>query len=474
MKAKLDHSEKVAKIQEQMRSLRSFPISLNYSSNHSNTTRSRSYKKGCERLDLGELGAIIQIDSEKRIAIVEPRVTMEQLVKATLAHGLIPPVVPEFKNITVGGAVMGGAGESGSHRCGSFNDSCLSLEILCGDGNVIKATPHENEDIFYGFPCSYGSLGVLLSVEIKLIQAKNTVRLKYHKSSSAAEGIQKLKELVQASPDFLDGIVFSKDSIVIIESHLENANQLPQFSTKPLSSEWYYQHVEKLKTDEETMLLYDYLFRYDQGAFWVGGFLLRPQLLLRYLVQGILKLSNFNPHYTEAEIKKLSSPPRPNIFWRTLLHPILTTKNLWRLFHLADRWNQRHAILQDFCIPEEKAVKFLEEMMEDPGTFPLWLCPIKSTHEAQIFAPHCTSSNYVINVGIYGLPAYYFSSIEEVTKNLENRVRNSEGKKVLYSRSFYTTEEFWQIYSKEAYQMLRTKMKADGIFHDITEKVLSE
>lgn len=468
------HAEKVAKIQEQMRSLRSFPISLNYRANHSNTTRSRSYKKGCERLDLGELDAIIQIDSEKRIAIVEPRVTMEQLVKATLIHDLIPPIVPEFKNITVGGAVMGGAGESGSHLWGSFNDICLSLEILCGDGTVIKATPNENEDIFYGFPCSYGSLGVLLSAAIKLIPAKESVRLKYHQCSSAGEGIQKLKELVQASSDFLDGIVFSKNSIIIIEGHLENANHLPQFSTKPLSSPWYYQHVEKLQTNEETMPLYDYLFRYDQGAFWVGGFLLRPQLLLRYLVQGILKLSKFNPNYTEAEIKKLSSPPRPNIFWRTLLHPILTTKNLWRLFHLADKWNQRHAILQDFCIPEENAVKFLEEVMEDPGTFPLWLCPIKSSHQAQIFAPHYTSTNYVINVGIYGLPSYYVSSIEEVTKNLENRVRNSEGKKVLYSRSFYTEEEFWQIYSREAYRALRTKMRAEGVFHEITEKVLSE
>lgn len=465
------HAEKVAKIQDQMRSLRSFPISLNYSSNHSNTTRSKSYKKGSEHLDLRQLCDIIQIDSEKRIAIVEPRVTMEQLVKATLAHGLIPPVVPEFKDITVGGAVMGGAGESGSHKWGSFNDICLSLEILCGDGSVIKATPTENEDIFYGFPCSYGSLGVLLSAEIKLIPAKDMVHLKYHKCSSAAAGIQKLKEL---SPDFLDGIAFAKDSIVIIEGHLENANHLPKFSMSSLSSEWYFQHVEKLQTDEEQMPLYDYLFRYDQGAFWTGGFLLRPQLFLRYLVQGIFKFSNFNPNFSEAEIKKLSSPKRPNLFLRTLLHPILTTKNLWRLFHLADKWNQRHAILQDFCIPEANAARFLEEVMEDPGTFPLWLCPIKTSNKPQIFAPHYTNTSYVINVGIYGLPSYYVSSIEEVTKNLEQRVYRSDGKKVLYSRSFYTEEEFWQIYSKEAYRALRSKMKADGVFHDITEKVLSE
>ena len=115
-----DHTLKVTKIQQQLRTLleqkKGSPISLNYSSNHTNTTRSRSYKSGCPQLDMSELNSIIQIDREKRIAIVEPRVTMERLVRATLAHGLIPPVVPEFKEITVGGAIMGGAGESGSHR----------------------------------------------------------------------------------------------------------------------------------------------------------------------------------------------------------------------------------------------------------------------------------------------------------------------------------------------------------------------
>lgn len=83
MKTKDDHSEKVAKIQEQMKSffaqrnLQEGPISLKYRSTHSNTTRSKSYNKGCKRLELGELNKIIQIDPQKRIVVVESRVTSE-------------------------------------------------------------------------------------------------------------------------------------------------------------------------------------------------------------------------------------------------------------------------------------------------------------------------------------------------------------------------------------------------------------
>jgi hypothetical protein len=279
---------------------------------------------------------------------------------------------------------------------------------------------------------------------------------------------------MQNSPNFLDGIVYSKEKAVIIEGNLTDDHHLPIFSTQPLSSEWYYQHVEYLSPDyQELMPLRDYLFRYDQGAFWVGGFLLRPQLVHRYLLEGIFGRHS-QQNINDATIRKLRSPPRPNVILRTLLHPFLTTKTLWKLFHLADKWAQTHSILQDFCIPKENAAQFLEQVIEDPGTFPLWLCPLKSTQQPQIFAPHLTNTSHVINVGIYGLPAYYTSSTENVTKQLESKTRQCGGKKVFYSRSFYTKEEFWQIYSKSSYQALRAKMGADGIFHDITEKLLSE
>lgn len=474
-----DHLLKVTRIQEQMRQLHGQKqpscVSLEHSSTHTNTTRSRSYKNSCPKLDLSELNQIIQIDPEKRIAIVEPRVTMEKLVRATLAKGLIPAVVPEFKAITVGGAIMGGAGESSSHKWGSFNDTCLSLEILCGDGSVIVATPTENSDVFYAVPCSYGSLGVLLSATIRLLPAKELIRLKYHPCTSAAQAIQKIQELLPASPDFLDGILFSKEKAVVIEGCLaDTADQLPYFGLKSQSAEWYYQHVEKLGATQEVMTLSDYLFRYDQGAFWVGGFLLQPKLVLCYLLQGIFKSKIAHRPLTPQEIEKLRAPIRPNLFWRTLLHPILSTKNLWRLFHLADKWAQNHSILQDFCIPQHHTTKFLQEIMDDPGTFPLWLCPIKSTQKPQIFAPHLTAESHVINIGIYGLPSTYTSSTESATKRLEQKAQKYEGKKVLYSRSYYTEEQFWQIYSQQSYRALREKLGAEGTFHDITAKVLSE
>ena len=209
----------------------------------------------------------------------------------------------------------------------------------------------------------------------------------------------------------------------------------------------------------------------------MGAYLLRPQILSRFIFQGILKLSkSFRNGFSELEIQKLHYPPRPNPFLRTMVRPAMTSQSLWKLLHMAEKWVQNHVIIQDFCVPEENASHFLEDVADDPGTFPLWLCPIKSSSKPQIFAPHFSKSSsvkYFINIGIYGLPSYY-TSIEDITRKLEQKTRISGGRKVFYSCSFYTQDEFWQIYSHEEYERLREKTFAKGAWHEITEKLLSK
>ena len=89
--------------------------------------------------------------------------TYEDLVDATLPHGLMPLVVPQLKTITLGGAVTGLGIESSSFRNGLPHESVLEMEILTGDGEVVAATPDgEHADLFHGFPNSYGTLGYAL------------------------------------------------------------------------------------------------------------------------------------------------------------------------------------------------------------------------------------------------------------------------------------------------------------------------
>src|SRR5205085_5030027 len=111
-------------------------------------------------LDVTGFSGVLSIDAQARTADVQGMTTYEDLVSATLAHGLMPLVVPQLKTITLGGAVTGLGIEATSFRNGLPHESVLEMDVLTGDGRILLVTPdNEHADLFDAFPNSYGSLG---------------------------------------------------------------------------------------------------------------------------------------------------------------------------------------------------------------------------------------------------------------------------------------------------------------------------
>lgn len=142
-------------------------------------TREPRYKQGCTILDISSFNCVIRIDSSENLAIVEPLVTMEELYCATAAFQKLPAVLPEFRKITVGGAVTGAGLESTSHRYGHFHSACAWADVLVGDGRVLRCSPDHHADLWHLLPGSYGSLGVVLQVAVRLVAWQPYVRLHY-------------------------------------------------------------------------------------------------------------------------------------------------------------------------------------------------------------------------------------------------------------------------------------------------------
>ena len=72
----------------------------------SNLFRARA-RSDAPGLDTSGLTGVIAVDPDARTADVAGMCTYEDLVAATLPHGLAPLVVPQLKTITLGGAVTG-------------------------------------------------------------------------------------------------------------------------------------------------------------------------------------------------------------------------------------------------------------------------------------------------------------------------------------------------------------------------------
>ncbi len=409
---------------------------------HGSTNSTRAYRfDGDTVIDVSRLNRIIEIRAGEKAVLVEPNVPMDRLVEATLAKGLVPPVVMEFPGITVGGGIQGGAGESSSFKYGLFHDACVEYEMVLGNGDVVTVSPQRHADLFYGTACSYGSLGVMTLVKMRLVPAQEFVHLVYRPVASFEEAIDTIHNAINERIDFVDGIMFSKNSGVVMIGNFSDRQELPLSTFHQRLDEWFYIHAKhRLKHGneyEEIVPTADYLFRYDRGGFWVGRF-------------------GF----------KLLRIPFIKLF-RMLLDGIFHTRTLFRILH-ATNLSQRY-LVQDVSVPRENAVRFLEFVDRRLGVYPLWLCPLKPDVRSKL-SPNYIATDMVVNVGVWGEADRPYSRFVAMNRELETAAADLRGRKVLYAHQYYPRDEFWNVYDRTWYQTLRKKYFAESAFPDVFEK----
>src|SRR3989338_3222093 len=269
------HHIDVKNVQAQMRDFFARGQQVKIYHGSTNSTRAQKFERG-KFVDISRLDRVIEINTAEQYALVEPNVPMDKLVEETLRHCFASPVVMEFPGITVGGGIQGGAGESSSFKYGLFHDCCLEYEIVLGNGEIVIASPTQNEDLFYGTACSYGSLGVITLVKLRLIPAKDFVHLTYHAVKSFDEMTRLIDKKTNEAINFVDGIMFSKNFGVVMSGSFSEKQNLPISTFRKATDEWFYLHANEIsrchEQYEEIIPIEDYLFRYDRGGFWMGQY----------------------------------------------------------------------------------------------------------------------------------------------------------------------------------------------------------
>ncbi|KAH4123978.1 delta-sterol reductase [Parastagonospora nodorum] len=411
-----------------------------------NSTRHANFDRDAI-VDVSSLNHVLSIDTESMIAEVEPNVPMDALVRETMKIGLLPPVVMEFPGITVGGGFVGTAGESSSFKHGFFDRTVLSAEVVLADGTLVRASTSENAALFEGLRGSFGTLGVLTMVELQLVPLKSMVEVTYHPTSSFEDATAEMqRHTADQKNDYVDGVLFSKTSGVIVTGRLTDApasNVTIRRFSKPWN-EWFWIHAKSraqaVDASTELVPIEDYLFRYDRGAFWMGMYAYK-----HFMVPFMW-------------------------FTRFLLDYFMHTRIMYHALH-ASGYTDRY-IIQDIAFPAGNAADFANFIDQKFSIYPLWLCPLRSDGMSSMGHPKPytgavagtqTGNEYdgeYINIGVWG--PYPSSETEYVRANREIEAKMYElgGLKWLYSRVFYTEDEWWQVYDKQKYYALRRKFNA--------------
>jgi FAD/FMN-containing dehydrogenase len=411
-------------------------------------------------LDVSGLDRVISVDPDARTADVAGMCTYENLVAATLPYGLAPTVVPQLKTITLGGAVTGLGIESTSFRNGLPHEAVREIDILTGSGEIITATPEgEHSDLFFGFPNSYGTLGYSVRVKIELEQVPPYVELRHIRFRSLAELQSTMEAIVtdrsfDGQPvDYLDGVVFSAD-----ESYLTLGRQTAE--TGPTSDytgmDIYYRSIQHKQTDRLT--IGDYLWRWDTDWFWCSR-----------------AFGAQNPRIRRFWPKRYL---RSSFYWKLIA--------LDQRYDIGDRLNARKGeppgerVVQDIEVPIENTTAYLEWFLQNIPIEPIWLCPLRLRDPALPGAdpsrpwplyplePHRT----YVNVGFWSAVPVTPGDPGHTNKMIEAKVAELDGHKSLYSESFYSPEDFDELYGGEHYRLLKKRYDPRGRLLDLYAKAV--
>jgi Delta24-sterol reductase len=421
---------------------------------HGSTNTTRKVKLSRDSVvDTSRMDNVLHVDPENGIATVEPNVSMEKLVDATLALGLIPPVVMEFPAITVGGGFAGTAGESSSFRYGLFDTTVTRIEIVLANGEVVKASATERADLLDAAAGSFGTFGVITLLDIKLIKASPYVKLNFTHVGGMEEALHAIEELTAKSEtNYLEGIMFGLYSGVIISGKLthELDPKLPISRYTRPQDPWFYLRAQGILDNElddvqEYVPIKDYLFRYDRGTFWAGMY------AFRYFMTPF------------------------NTFTRWALDSLMRTKVVYHAVHksrMADEY-----IVQDIGFPYATVGQFVEFLHRTFGFYPLWLCPLKMQKDMSLrpkkmaaFDSQARSPGMMLNIGLWGPGPKRYDEWIKANRAVERKTAELGGIKCFYAQAFYTPDEFWSLYDKSWYDSLRAKYHATDLI-PVNEKI---
>ncbi len=391
-------------------------------------------------LDVSGLDGVISVDPEARTADVQGMCTYEDLVDATLPHGLIPLVVPQLRTITLGGAVTGLGIESTSFRNGLPHESVLEMDVFTGAGEVVTCTPdNEHADLFATFPNSYGSLGYATRLRIELEPVASHVALRHVRFGDSAALERAIAEITATGTwhdervDALDGTAFEPGEYYLTLGRWVDATGE---SSDYAGQEVYWRSVQRREID--LLTTHDYLWRWDTDWFWCSRAFGAQHPLVRRLW------------------------PRR---WRRsdTYHRLVGLDQRFSVMDRLDRRAgrpQRERVVQDVEVPVERLGEFLDWFDEAVGMRPVWLCPLRLRGDTEWPSYPLAAGRTYVNVGFWGaVPVGDEAPHSPLNRAIEAKVAELEGHKSLYSESFYDAETFDRLY--DGANLARVKQRYD-------------
>ena len=269
---------------------------------------------------------------------------------------------------------------------------CEAFELVLADGSIVQCSATERPELFYHVPWSYGTLGFLTAATIRIVPAKEYVKVTYMPFKNDQKGALDLFEAESRkgaddpteAADFVEALAYSRTDYVVMTASMCDA---PVGGQRKLINRiglywkpWFFYHVKNMLTTSDTLVEYiplrHYYHRHTRSLFWEVEDIVPfgNDLWFRYLLG-------------------FTMPPKPSLLKITQTE---TTRRLYELHH----------VVQDMLVPIKDTAKSIDLFHGEFEVYPLWLCPMRIKKDGSeyggLIKPLADGDEMFVDIGAYG------------------------------------------------------------------------
>ena len=368
-------------------------------------------------IDMRGLNGVLNIDPQKKSVKVLAGTAWRQIQEHLTDFGLAVKVMQTYADFTVGGSI--------SVNChgryvgvGPIALSVLQISLLTHDGSQIYASENENPDIFFASIGGYGALGIIVEVELCVV------------NNAKVERISKTMALEEYPKYFDEKIKNDKCAV------FHNADLIPPKFKSMRATTWSETdkpvNLKRKKYDDSLYLVEKYMM-------WAVTETPFGHIRRKYIYEPLLNMRskvmmrNQEADYTLKELEPLSR-------------------------------NETTYVLQEYFVPTQFLLQFTDEISEILARFKVQTVNISIRHSSKDPGTYLAWAREEV----FALVLYYKQGVEQCdrekvgiwTRQIIDSVNKFDGTYYLPYQPHATLEQFHKSYPR-AKEVFALKDKVD-------------
>lgn len=138
------------------------------------STSGQSQVEGGFVVDMSSLSAVREVTPAGVVADGGAR--WAAILDRTIPLGLTPPTLTDYQGLSVGGTLSVGGIGGETHHHGAQIDNVLELEVVTGEGELVRCSPDRDAELFDACRGGLGQLGIIVAARVRLLPAPRSVR----------------------------------------------------------------------------------------------------------------------------------------------------------------------------------------------------------------------------------------------------------------------------------------------------------